>query len=85
MGSGLFFIVVSACDPVVVLAPVWLHEGGVDVCGGGCGALCAHGLYETCGGEVDCVSQDASGTGGDEVQGGGIESAVCECAALELA
>ena len=55
VGSVLFCILFGV-DPVLVLAPVWLHQGGVDVGGGDCGALCAHGLYEAGGGEVNGMS-----------------------------
>ena len=82
MGSVL--CIVFGGDPVLVFAPVWLHQGGIDV--GGCdgGALGAHGLYEAGGGEVDAVAEDAAGTGGDQVQGCGVQSAVSELLRAEL-
>ena len=55
VGSVLFCILFGV-DPVLVLAPVWLHQGGVDVVGGDGGGLGAHSLYEAGCSEVNGMS-----------------------------
>ena len=84
MGS-VFSCIVCGGDPVVAFAPVRLHERGVDVGGGDGVGLGAHRLHEAGGGEVDGVAQDAAAAGGDQVEGGGVQTAVGESAAVELA
>ena len=59
-------------------------RGGVDVGGGRGGGLGAHGLDEGGGGEVDGVAEDAAAVCGNEVEGGGVDAAVGQTAALEF-
>lgn len=54
--GSVFSCIAGGGDPVVVVAPVWLHECGVDVASGDGGGLAAHGLHEAGGGEVDSVA-----------------------------
>ena len=71
-------------DPVVVVAPVRLHQGGVHVPGENAGTLGAHGLDKAASGQVHCVPEDAFTAGGDQVQGSRIDTAVGQPGAFEL-
>ena len=53
---GRVCLVIILCDPVVVVAPVGLHEGGVDVLCGDGGFGGADSLDEAGCGEVDGVA-----------------------------
>ena len=72
----MFSFIVGGGDPVVVLAPVRLHQRGVDVGGGDGGGLGAHRLHQAGGGEVDGVAQDErfNGIGREGLQQLGVGS-----------